>query len=84
MIGFTTFYLNSGQDPLVPTTLLGTKIPATNQTVTNTMDRMREALVDATTNLTMAQEQTKRQVDCSRRSKIFEVGDEVVLTTKHQ
>ena len=80
--GFTPFYLNIGQDPLVPTTLMGTKIPAMNQMVTNTMDRMREALVDATTNLTMAQEWTKRQVNRSRRSETFEVGDEVVLTTK--
>ena len=81
--GFTPFHLNSGQDPLIPSTLIGTQIPVTNQAVTDTMDRMREALGEAKTNLTAANERTKRQVDRSRRSETFEVGDEVVLTTKH-
>ena len=82
-IGFTPFYLNSGQNPLVPNPLLGTKIPTTNQEVIETMDRMREALADATANWMTVQERTKWQVDLSRRSETFEVGDEVVLTIKH-
>ena len=47
------------------------------------MDRLKEALGEAKTNLTAAQERTKRQVDTSRRSETFAVGDEVVVTTKH-
>ena len=41
---FTPFYLNSGQDPLVPNTLLGTKIPTANEAVAETMDRLKGAL----------------------------------------
>ena len=81
--GFTPFFLNSGEDPMVPTTLMSGTSSATTQTVTETLDRMKEALVDAQTNLTAAQQRMKQQADKSRRSEEFVVGDEVVLTTKH-
>ena len=44
---------------------------------------MKEALQDAQTNLTTAQRQIKQQADKSRRFEEFQVGDEVVLTTKY-
>ena len=44
---------------------------------------MKVALDDAKTNLTVAQERTKRQVDRSRRVETYAVGDEVLLATKH-
>ena len=42
---------------------------------------MKTALADAQTNLQKAQERMKRAVDKRRRSEVYNVGDEVVLTT---
>ena len=47
------------------------------------VDRMETALEEAQTNLTVAQSWSKSQVDCSRRNETFEVGDEVVLSTRN-
>ena len=44
---------------------------------------MKTALEEAQANLTIAQSRTKSQVDHSRRDEKFEVGDEVVLSTRH-
>ena len=45
------------------------------------VDRMKIALEEAHTNLTIAQNRAKAYVDKSRRSEIFHKGDEVVLST---
>ena len=81
--GFTPFFLNSGEEPAVPTTLLGGSSSTTNQAVADTLDRLKEALGDARTNLTAAQHRMKQQVDRSRRSVDYAVGDEVVLATRN-
>ena len=47
------------------------------------VDRMKTALEEAQANLTIAQSRAKSQVDRSRREEMFEVGDEVVLSTRH-
>ena len=47
------------------------------------MDWLKEALGEAKTNFIAVQERTKRQMDKSRRSETFAVGDKVVVTTKH-
>ena len=44
---------------------------------------MKMALEEAQANLTVTQSWAKSQVDCSRRDKTFEVGNEVVLSTCH-
>ena len=44
---------------------------------------MKTALEEAQANLTIAQSRAKSQVDRSRRDETFEVGDEVVLSTRH-
>ena len=57
--GYSPFYLNCGEDPEVPTSL----IPGKSQTlpaVTESLNRMKVALDDARTNMTVAQERTKR------------------------
>ena len=51
--------------------------------MTKTIDQLKKALGKAKTTLIAAQERTKRQVDTSRRSETFAVGDEVVVTTKY-
>ena len=45
------------------------------------VDRMKTALEEAQTNLTIAQNWAKAYVDKSRRSEIFHKGDEVALST---
>ena len=53
--GFTPFFLNSGEDPTVPATLISGGSSGINQAVTEAIDRLKEALRDAKTNLTTAQ-----------------------------
>ena len=44
---------------------------------------MKTALEEAQANLTIAQSRPKMQVDRSRYDETFEVGDEVVLSTRN-
>ena len=53
------------------------------EAVQTMVDRMKTALEEAQANLTVAQSWAKSQVDRSRRDEKFEVGDEVVLSTRH-
>ena len=55
----------------------------TNEAVQITLEWMKTALAEAQTNLPLTQKQRATAVNCSRRSVEFNVGDEVVLTTKH-
>ena len=81
-IGFTSFYLNSGQHTIIPTMLLARRKPkSSNKAVKETLERMKTALADAQTNLQKAQKRMKRAVDKRRRSETYKVGDEVVQTT---
>ena len=47
------------------------------------VDQMKTALEEAQANLTVAQSQAKSQVDRSRLDETFEVGVEVVLSTRN-
>ena len=47
------------------------------------VDWMKTTLEEAQANLTVTQSRAKSQVDRSRRDEKFEVGDEVVLSTRH-
>ena len=47
------------------------------------VDRMKTALEEAQTNLTVAQNRAKAYADKLRRSEIFHKGDEVVLSTRN-
>ena len=47
------------------------------------VDQMKTAPEEAQANLTIAQSWAKLQVDRSRCNETFEVGDEVVLSTRH-
>ena len=53
------------------------------EAVQTMVDRMKTALEEAQANLTVAQSRAKSQVDCSRHDEIFEVGDEVALSTSN-
>ena len=82
--GFTPFYLNSGQHPIIPTMVLARGQPkSSNEAVKETLEWMKTVLADAQTNLQRAQERMKRAVDKGRRSEMCKVGDDVVLTSEN-
>jgi hypothetical protein len=80
--GHSPFYLNSGQHPLTPSTLLkppGSDIPAADQFLGN----IASALSDAKTLLALAQNRQKQYADQKRRPLILQPGDKVYLSTAH-
>ena len=82
--GYSPFYLNSGDHPLVPSVLIhGGGLSSKIEAVQTMVDRMKTALEEAQANLTIAQSRTKAQVDRSRRNETFEVGDEMVFSTRN-
>ena len=80
--GYSPFYLNSGDHPLVPSVLMhGGGVSSKSEAVQTMVDRMKTTLEEAQANLTVAQSRAKSQADRSRRDEKFKVGDEVVLST---
>ena len=81
-IGYSPFYLSSGDHPLVPSILMhGGGVLSKIEVVQTMVGRMKTALEEAQASLTIAQSQAKSQVDRSRCNETFEVGDEVVQCT---
>ena len=82
--GYSPFFLNTGDHPLVPSIFMhGGGVSSQVKVVQTMVDRMKTALEEAQANLTVAQSRAKSQMDCSRHDEQFEVGDEVVLSTPH-
>ena len=82
--GYTPFFLNSGDHPIVPPILLhGGDVSSRVEAVQTMVDRMKTALEEAQANLSVAANQAKAYADASRREEKYEVGDEVVLATRH-
>ena len=80
--GYSPFYLNSGDHPLVPSVFMhGGGVSSQIEAVQTMVDRMKTTLEKAQANLIVAQSWTKLQVDHSRHDETFEVGNEVVLST---
>ena len=82
--GYTPFFLNSGDHPIVPSILLhGGGVSSRVEAVQTMVDRMRTALEEAQANLSVAANRAKAYANASRREEKYEVGDEVVLATRH-
>ena len=81
--GHSAFFLNSGDHPIVPTTLLHRGESSKVEAVQEMVDRMRASLEEAQANLTVAQNRAREQANRSRREEIFAVGDKVLLSTRH-
>ena len=82
--GYSPFYLNTGDHPLVPSALMhGGGVSSGVEAVQTMVDRMKTALEEAQANLSVAQTRAQAYVNKSRREETYEVGDEVVLTTRH-
>ena len=60
-MGYSLFYLNSGDHPLVPSVLMhGGGVSSKSEAVQTMVDRMKTALEEAQANLTIAQSQADR------------------------
>ena len=82
--GYSPFFLNSGDHPLVPSIFMHSGgVSRQVEAVQTMVDRMKTALEEAQAHLTVAQSWAKSQVDHLRHDEKFEVGDEVVLSTRH-
>ena len=80
--GYSPFYLNTGQHPLTPGSLLkppSTDIPAADSFLNN----ISTSLTHAKTLLVLAQNRQKQYADNRRRELIFQPGDKVYLSTAH-
>ena len=78
--GYSPFYLNSGDHPLVPSVIMHSGGVSSKIEAMQTMvDRMKTTLEEAQANPTIAQSRAKSQVNCSRCNEAYVVGDEVVL-----
>ena len=82
--GYSPFFLNSSDHPMVPSVFMhGGGVSSQVEAVQTMVDQMKTVLEEAQANLTIAQSWAKSQADHSRCNEKFEVGDEVVLSTRH-
>jgi hypothetical protein len=79
--GFTPFYLNSGQHPHFPLSLLADG--SDNEMAQSMLRGLRDNITVAKTNLVAAQEKQSRFANQSRRELEFQVGDQVMLSTEN-
>jgi hypothetical protein len=80
--GHSPFYLNTGQHPLTPGSLLKSSTSDT-PAADNFLQNIATGLHDAQTLLTIAQNRQKQYADARRRPLIFHLGDKVYLSTAH-
>ena len=82
--GYTPIFLNSGDHPIVPSILLhGRDVSSHVEAMQTMVDRMKIALEEAQANLSVVANRAKAYADTSRHEEKYEVGDEVVLATRH-
>ena len=81
--GYSPFYLNGGEHPIVLSMFLGMSGMRQVVAVQEMVDRMKAALKSAKLNLTVAQIRMKEYVDRSQQSETFRKGTEVLVSTKN-
>jgi hypothetical protein len=79
--GTTPFRLNFGRDPRLPLSLPQSQSPVPHAAAF--ADRMKKGLADAKNCLQAAQQRQKMYYDQKRRDVTFQVGEEVLLSTKN-
>jgi hypothetical protein len=79
--GYSPFYLNYGQESILPSSLVkGNYTPDSgNATVENVLSQLGETMKLVQNNLIKAQEDQKKYADKNRRQEEFNVGDRVLL-----
>ena len=80
--GFTPFYLCYGRHPVNPMNLL-IKMETKNESADKFIEQLQEDVDQAIQNLRNAQEKQKKYADKKRRDVEFNIGDEVLLSTRN-
>ena len=81
---YSPFFLNFGDHPLVPIVFMHSRGVSRQIKAMKTMvDQMKTTLEETQANLTVGQSWTKSQVVRSRHNEKFEVGEEVVHSTRN-
>ena len=81
--GYSAFYLNSGDHPRVPISLLREGVSSQLEAVQEMVNRMETTLEEAQANLALAQNRAREYANRSCHAETFEVGREVVLSTRN-
>jgi len=82
--GISPFQVVTGQDPMVPASLLTPKKVDTNVQDTETfVQHIVEGIRKASEKLQESQQRQKKYADKGRRDEVFKVGDLVMLSTKN-
>ena len=80
--GYTPFYLCYGRHPVSPAQLV-VQVETKNEAADSFLEQLHQDVDQAVQNLRQAQERQKRYADRRRRVMEFEVGDEVLLSTRN-
>ena len=79
--GTSPFYLNYGQHPLLPIDQLNPDTKVEN--VQKVLDDMKSQLTTAKEHLLKSQASQAKYANMKRRDVVFQVGEKVMLSTKH-
>ena len=80
--GFTPFYLCYGRHPVSPVTMLS-QVESKNEAADLFLRQLEEDVAQAISNLKRAQDKQKDYADRRRREVEFQVGDQVLLSTRN-
>jgi hypothetical protein len=82
--GFTPFYLNYGQEVLLPLdNAIASLVPSKNPEAADRIKQLKSHLDQARAAIEKAQKRQSRYADQHRRDVQFKIGDQVLLSTKH-
>ena len=81
--GYTPFYLNYGYHPLQPLQLFHSSTETTNEAVSSFTSKLQDDFNTALGQLRRAQEQMQKNANQHRRVADYNVGDEVLLSTRY-
>lgn len=81
--GYSPFYLNVGEHPIILSTFLGVQGTSQVMAMQEMVDQMKAPLENAKTNLIIAQTRMKEYTDRSRWSEAFCKGTKVLLSTRN-
>ena len=81
--GYSAFFLNYGFHPLHPLQLLHSVTDSYNESVVSFLTRLQGDFDRAQQQLRKARDQMQQQADQHRRQMEFQVGDQVLLSTKN-
>ena len=80
--GFSPFYLNYGQHPFLPSSLLIPTSSNSNAAAEDLLEQLFNNLKIAESNVVKAQEKQQQYVNQHRRAEEFEVGNKVLLSSE--